>query len=76
MNQIGSLSNVESVHTQCGNYLSNNDNIQLGTIKIQAWQWKPIHNITSICWGFFNIDDNLSTNLQNSQMLRCIIHSY
>jgi hypothetical protein len=59
---------------QCGNYLSNNDNVQLGTIITQAWKWKPIHNIISICWGFFNIDDTLPTDVEISQMLWYIIH--
>jgi hypothetical protein len=46
---------------------------QLVVIQVQAIAWKP-HNWTSLCWGFFAINDNLLMDLEKPQMLRCIIY--
>jgi hypothetical protein len=39
---------------------------------VQAIAWKP-HNWTSLCSGFFAINDNLPVDLEKPQTLRCII---
>jgi hypothetical protein len=46
--------------------------VQLVTIKVQVAFWKPHHH-SSICWGFFVVNDNLHVDIVNPQMLRCII---
>jgi hypothetical protein len=65
--------NVENVHLESNNTLSNVDVSQLVIIKTQVVAWR-LHNHMSICWGFFDVnDDVLHVDLVNSQMLRCII---
>ncbi len=49
---IGNLSNVEFVHLECDSNLLENDDVQLTIVEIQVQQCK-LHNMTSICWGFF-----------------------
>jgi hypothetical protein len=40
---------------------------------VQVIAWKP-HSPTSLCWGFFAINDNLPVDLKKLQLLRCIIY--
>lgn len=46
--------------------------VQFATIKAQVALWKLHHN-SSICWGFFVVNDNVLIDIVNPQMLRCII---
>ncbi len=39
----------------------------------QAQKWKA-HNMNSIGWGLFVVNNNLYVDLVNTQMLRCIIY--
>lgn len=64
------LSNVESVHQQCDNVVSNEINLQI--IELQTLLWKP-HNMMYTCWNFFVVNNNLHVDLANLQMLCCII---
>ncbi len=43
--------------------------------EIQVLLWK-LHNNTSICLSFFVVNDNLPTNIENPQMLRCIVYIF
>ncbi len=72
MNPVGSMLNVESVQWQSNNLSSKNDDDKLATKEIDAQQWKP-HNRTSICWGFYAINNNMPIDLENPHMLHCII---
>jgi hypothetical protein len=69
------LSNVEFVHLECDSNLLENDNVQLTIVEVQVQQCKP-HNMTSICWGFFIINDNLLIDFENPQMLWCTIYQF
>lgn len=42
-------------------------------MEVQVLLWK-LHNNTSICLNFFVINDNLLINLENPQMLWCIVY--
>lgn len=46
--------------------------IQHAIIQVEVATWKP-HNGSSICWGFFVANDNLLMDIENPQMLQCII---
>ncbi len=72
---IGNLSNVEFVHLKCDSNLLENDDVQLTIVEVQIQQCKP-HNMTSICWGFFIINDNLLIDFENPQMLWCTIYQF
>ncbi len=72
---ISNLSNVEFVHLECDSNLLENDNVQLTIVEVQVQQCKP-HNMTSICWGFFVINDNLLIDFENPQMLWCTIYQF
>jgi hypothetical protein len=45
---------------------------QMVAIQSQAITWKP-NSRTSLCWGFFVVNDNLLVDLEKLQMLQCII---
>jgi len=72
---IGNLSNVEFVHLECDSNLLENDDVQLTIVEVQVQQCKP-HNMTSIFWGFFVINDNLLIDFENPQMLWCTIYQF
>ncbi len=44
-------------------------------MEIQVLLWKP-HNNTSICLSFFVVNDNLPINIENPQMLWCIVYIF
>jgi hypothetical protein len=68
------FSNVKSVHEQCDqNDVLVSNKAHLQAAEVQALLWK-IHNKTSICWSLFVINDNLHVDLENPQMLSCIIY--
>jgi hypothetical protein len=69
-----SFSNMESVWLKIGNSLENKV-LQVASIEIQVIFWKP-HRQNSISWGFFIVNDDFPMDLENSQMLRCIICKY
>jgi hypothetical protein len=67
------LLDVEFVHLECDSNLLENDDVQLTIVEVQVQQCIP-HNMTSICWGFFVINDNLLIDFENPQMLLCTIY--
>ncbi len=78
LNIDGSNWDVESM--VIGNLTSNNvvaiiKVVQLTVVKAQATLWKP-HHYSSICYGFFVVNDNLDVDIMNPQMLRCIIYRF
>jgi hypothetical protein len=64
------LSDVENVHQQCDNVVSNEMNLQI--MELQTLLWKP-HNMMYTCWNLFVVNNNLHVDLVNLQMLRYII---
>jgi hypothetical protein len=34
--------------------------------------WKP-HDITSLCWSFYCVNDNVEVNLVNTKIIHCIL---
>jgi hypothetical protein len=42
-------------------------------IQVEVVTWRP-HSGSSICWGFFVANDNLLMDIENPQMLQCIIY--
>jgi len=63
---------MESVHLETTLSLEN-EVLQLVTIEGQVIFEKPQHQI-SISWRFFVVNDDLHVDLENPQMLKCIVY--
>ncbi len=46
--------------------------INLKKLHVQRKYWKP-HGRNYLCWGVFCINDNVEVDLENTQMMRCIL---
>jgi hypothetical protein len=63
---IGVSSNVATSNLVTAIVVSNSTEVemqQLVVIQVQVIAWKP-HSRTSLCWGFFAINDNLPVDLE------------
>lgn len=67
-----SSSNMENVCLKIGHLLENKV-LQLASMEIQVIFWKP-HHRNSISWGFFVMNDDFPMDLENLQMLQCIVY--
>jgi len=38
--------------------------------KIKSWQ---LHGILSLCWSFYYVNDNIEIDLENTQIMCCIL---
>jgi hypothetical protein len=66
-----SFPNMENVRLETIISLEN-EVLYFVIIKVQVIFWKP-HHQNSICWGLFVVNDDLHVDLQNLQMLQCIL---
>jgi hypothetical protein len=60
------------MYQQCDNDILLFDEAHFRAMEFQALSWKP-RNMTSICYNFFAINENLLVNLVDLQMLWCTI---
>jgi hypothetical protein len=72
VNLVANILDIENIHLQCDNDLLKTNEIHFIIIEAQAQKWKA-HNMNSIGWGLFVVNNNLYVDLVNTSMLRCII---